>query len=91
MHEDLDPLVVRVPKKGVYIGRPSIFGNPFQIGQDGSRSEVIAKYREYFYDRVRRDRQFAEAIEGLRGNDLACHCAPLPCHGDVIIEYLRDH
>jgi hypothetical protein len=29
----------------VYIGRPSKWGNPFQIGRDGTRDEVIAKYR----------------------------------------------
>jgi hypothetical protein len=29
----------------VYVGRPSKWGNPFVIGRDGSRDEVIAKYR----------------------------------------------
>ncbi|PIW12451.1 MAG: hypothetical protein COW35_01440, partial [Candidatus Infernicultor aquiphilus] len=29
----------------VYIGRPSKWGNPFTIGKDGTRSEVIEKYR----------------------------------------------
>lgn len=28
----------------VYVGRPSIWGNPFVIGKDGTRDEVIAKY-----------------------------------------------
>jgi len=27
----------------VYIGRPSKWGNPFVIGRDGSRADVIAK------------------------------------------------
>lgn len=31
----------------VYIGRPSKWGNPFSIGRDGSREEVIEKYREW--------------------------------------------
>lgn len=31
----------------VYIGRPSKWGNPFVIGRDGSRAEVIAKYRAW--------------------------------------------
>jgi Domain of unknown function (DUF4326) len=30
---------------GVYIGRPSILGNPFKIGKDGTREEVGQKYR----------------------------------------------
>lgn len=31
----------------VYIGRPSILGNPFVIGRDGDRAKVIAKFRTY--------------------------------------------
>jgi len=31
----------------VYIGRPSKWGNPFVIGRDGSRADVIAKYRTW--------------------------------------------
>jgi hypothetical protein len=41
----------------VYIGRPSIFGNPFTIGKDGSREEVIIKYKTYFYDRIKKTAQ----------------------------------
>ena len=29
----------------VYIGRPSKWGNPYSIGPDGTREEVIEKYR----------------------------------------------
>ena len=29
---------------GYYIGRPSPLGNPFEIGRDGTRDDVIAKY-----------------------------------------------
>jgi Domain of unknown function (DUF4326) len=31
----------------VYVGRPSKWGNPFAIGRDGTRDEVIAKYRAW--------------------------------------------
>jgi Domain of unknown function (DUF4326) len=31
----------------VYVGRPSKWGNPFVIGRDGTRDEVIAKYRAW--------------------------------------------
>ena len=30
----------------LYIGRPSKWGNPFVIGRDGTRDEVILKYAE---------------------------------------------
>lgn len=35
----------------VYCGRGSLFGNPFKIGRDGDRKQVIQKFREYFYKR----------------------------------------
>ena len=28
-----------------YVGRPGVLGNPFVVGRDGSREEVIGKYR----------------------------------------------
>lgn len=66
----------------VYIGRPSKWGNPFVIGEDGNREEVIAKYREYILG----SKDLMAAIHTLRGKTLACWCKPLPCHGDVLAE-----
>jgi Domain of unknown function (DUF4326) len=34
-------------KNAAYVGRPSIWGNPFVIGKDGSREDVIAKYEAW--------------------------------------------
>lgn len=31
------------------------------------------------------------SLEPLRGFRLACWCAPLPCHGEVILEWLDSH
>jgi hypothetical protein len=67
----------------VYVGRPSVWGNPFAIGRDGTRAEVIAKYRRWLLDRpclVERARK------ELRGKTLACWCAPQSCHADVLVE-----
>jgi Domain of unknown function (DUF4326) len=33
----------------VYIGRPSVWDNPYEIGKDGDRETVIRKYREYLH------------------------------------------
>lgn len=72
-----------IPPDAVYIGRPSKFGNPFKIGRDGTREEVIAKYRQYIeLNPLLKD----AAVRELRGHDLVCWCAPLPCHGDVLLE-----
>lgn len=69
----------------VYIGRPGIWGNPFAIGKDGSRADVIQKYREWIVAQP----DLMNAIAGLRGKTLGCWCAPLPCHGDVLAELAR--
>jgi hypothetical protein len=55
----------------VYVGRPSKWGNPFVIGRDGSRDEVIAKYRAW----IVRQPALMAALHELRGKDLVC-CAP---------------
>jgi hypothetical protein len=66
----------------VYIGRPGKWGNPFVIGRDGSRAEVIAKYRAWLASQP----ELLDALDELRGKDLVCWCAPQACHGDVLIE-----
>ncbi len=72
----------------VYIGRGSPFGNPFVIGKDGDRQQVIEKYRKLFLWKVNHDEKFKRQVEALRGKTLGCFCKPAPCHGDVIVEYL---
>jgi hypothetical protein len=80
---------VKSGEKGdVYIGRPGPFGNPYVLGQDGDRAEVIRLYRAYFYGRLKIDPAWKLKVEALRGRVLVCHCKPLDCHGDVIVEYL---
>jgi hypothetical protein len=66
----------------VYIGRPSKWGNPFVIGRDGSRADVIAKHRGW----ILAQSALMNALDELRGRDLVCWCAPLACHGDVLID-----
>lgn len=69
----------------VYVGRPGPFGNPFVVGRDGTRSEVVERFRCWIalpaqaalMDRARRE---------LRGMVLGCWCSPLACHGDVLAE-----
>lgn len=67
----------------VYIGRPSIWGNPFVIGKDGDRDQVVAKFREWI---VTQPDLVARAKVELRGKVLGCYCAPFHCHGDVLAE-----
>ena len=70
----------------IFIGRPSILGNPFKIGNNGTRKEVIDKYKDYFY-KSKELKQYAEV--NCKDKILGCYCNPLACHGDIIAEYLN--
>ena len=72
-----------------YIGRGSKWGNPFIIGTDGSRTEVVEKYREYFKEKREKGEITDQDLLRLNGARLGCFCKPLPCHGDVIVEELN--
>lgn len=76
------------PQGAIYIGRPSPFGNPYVIGQDGDRDEVLRLFRAYFYGRLDLDAVWKEKVEALKGRTLSCFCKPQACHGDIIAEYL---
>ena len=70
-----------VPAGAVYIGRGSIWGNPFRIGSDGDRDAVIARHAAWLRDQ----HHLLRALDELRGRDLVCFCAPLACHGDLLL------
>lgn len=69
----------------VMIGRPSKWGNPFMIGMDGTREEVIEKYRKYILG----NGILLADLPELKGKSLGCYCKPLPCHGDVLVELVN--
>jgi len=81
-------------KFDVYIGRSSRekyhYGNPFAIGKDGDRQEVVRKYYAWI-SRAENQQLESERREWIRNNlqalkdkTLGCFCAPLLCHGDVL-------
>ena len=90
-------VVVNISKKekfDVYVGRTGLgfvseFGNPYRIGRDGSRKDVIDKFKKYFLNRLTTDKQFREQVELLKGQRLGCFCKPRDCHGDIIAAYLN--
>lgn len=70
----------------VYIGRPSKWGNPFIIGQDGTREQVIQKYKDWITTGA--GKHLLSRLNELKGKQLGCYCKPLPCHGDVLVELI---
>ena len=81
--------------RGIYIGRPSVLGNPFVIGRDGDREEVIEKYLGWLRNEWRRNgpakTELLRLAEIAKHGDLelTCWCAPAPCHGNVIADAIE--
>lgn len=70
----------------VYIGRGSVWGNPFAIGEHGTREEVIDLYRIALWSLIQRNKITKEDLIALDGKRLGCFCKPQACHGDVIVK-----
>jgi hypothetical protein len=83
-------LVVHCKKSSydVYIGRPSIWGNPFShlpntlaIYKVKTRDDAIMQFEKWL---INQPDLVAECKKELKGKTLGCWCHPKPCHGDVL-------
>lgn len=66
--------------------RPSMFSNPFRIGPDGTREQVLIKYVVYLVDHPEIVEQARRLLTGKR---LGCVCKPLRCHLDILIKFME--
>lgn len=79
----------------LYIGRrwkmggwdlpQSKWANPFTIKKSGSADKAISSYREYLLSR----KDLMNSLHELEGKTLGCWCKPAPCHGDVLVELVK--
>jgi hypothetical protein len=76
----------------VYVGRAmhrggwhldgSPLASPYRPGPDGTREDVIQKYRVHLLSRP----DLLALLPALRGRRLGCWCVPERCHAEVIAE-----
>lgn len=87
----------RMPPGAIYVGRPTKWGNPWQIEPGAlSAQGAVDAYRDSIRQndagaRFHHNCPTSEYIrEHLSGKDLACWC-PLdqPCHADVLLRIAR--
>ena len=71
----------------VYIGRGSMWGNPFHIRKSVKRHDVIFKYEKYLQNEIAWGKITRFDLESLFGQTLGCYCAPAACHGNVLMLY----
>src|SRR4051812_32836541 len=89
----------KMPANTVYVGRPTMWGNPFRVGSPNAdncmvcagANEAVMNYRSElttFGGSVNfTGCTLAEIQEELRGKNLACWCRlDQPCHADVLLE-----
>jgi hypothetical protein len=69
----------------------SEFANPFKVGKDGSRQEVISKYKAYIVELLNSSPELVQELLNLQGKKLGCWCHPQPCHGDVLLELIKEY
>jgi len=84
----------KMPADAIYVGRPSQWGNDFEVGVDGTAEDCVRLYSEAMAMlRENSPAYYAEMLAPLRGKDLACWCAlvdeqgnRIPCHADILLE-----
>jgi hypothetical protein len=83
----------------VYIGRGSPLGNPYThkgSRQDpmikATRQEAIEAYEGWLREAIAAgDTKVLQALDALPEDAvLMCYCAPLACHGEVVIKVWRE-
>lgn len=86
-------------KYDIYIGRPSIYGNPFtHIGDKKTKAqflvttrlEAIKEFENYARERIKKDEVFKKAIIACKDKILGCWCKPKDCHGDVFEKLIKE-
>jgi hypothetical protein len=77
----------KAPADAIYIGRGSEWGNPYVIGKHGDREFVIMQYSLYAKRRLEIEPEWLKPLKDASG--LVCYCAPLKCHGDILIDLLK--
>lgn len=83
----------KMPKNTVYVGRPSIYGNPYILHKEATNQErwgSVLSYLDYLGNRMKKDADFKAEILKLRGKNLACFCPiGVPCHADSLLKIVN--
>lgn len=83
-----------MPPNTVYVGRPTIFGNPFKVSEDIDAARAVRLFKQWLNGGraavgaggLRRLALLSD-LSKLRGKDLACFCKEgAPCHADILLE-----
>lgn len=77
---------IRTESYDVRIDRSTKWGNPFHIGNDGTREEVVKKYSAWLAEKP----DLIACLPELVGRRLGCWCAKSACHGDILVHLIEE-
>ena len=89
-------------ENNIYIGRKGVvfidnirfpqnssnFANPYKIGKDGTREEILLKYKNYIVNKLNNNKDLVIELLSLKGKKLGCWCCPEMCHGDILLDLI---
>lgn len=84
----------RKPKNTIYVGRGTIWGNPFPISKNCTPEMAVERFAMHLHSyfswvlgKPYGGKEYEDWIGPLRGKNLMCYC-PLnqPCHADILLE-----
>ena len=81
--------VVFIDKKR-FPSQPSNFANPYKLDEQYTREEVIDKYKTYITQKLKDDENLQKELLNMKGKNLGCWCHPEPCHGDVLLDLIKN-
>lgn len=81
-----------MPEGAIYVGRPTKWGNPFNIGPDRPAREAVLAFAIWLDTMEPAARE--AYLAPLRGRDLACWCKVYTggrhhkvwCHADILLD-----
>lgn len=87
----------KMPPNTVYVGRPSIYGNPYYISDNCQhlswfRADLLKEAAavggptDKSHEWSEHFWRMSRSLYLIKGKNLACWCPPGPCHADVLLE-----
>ena len=82
-------------------GGTGCFGNPISfheecpvckeihVDDEEGRLGLLACYKSWFWKEINSNPVFRIKVMELKGKKLGCFCKPRPCHGDIIVEWIK--
>lgn len=68
--------------------KDSIWCNPFTIKQY-TRGQAISLYKTYIVEKIKKE-HLEDELKKLKGKTLGCWCCPEKCHGNVLLELIKN-